>query len=50
MESFVAVASLVLELVGGGQNDTQLGTNVSENTMVLLRVDTAHSSNGNQES
>ena len=39
MQSFVLVASLVLELVGveggggGGQNVLPLGTNVSENTL-----------------
>ena len=44
MQSFVVVASFVLELVGGGSNDSPVGTNVSENTisfsgLIFTRID-----------
>ena len=35
MQSFIVVASLILELVGG-QNDPPLGTNISKNTLGFL--------------
>ena len=36
MKSFVVVASLVLELVGEGQNDSPSSTNVSDNALGFL--------------
>ena len=37
MQSFIVLASLVLELVGG-QNDPPLGTNVAKKNLISLRV------------
>ena len=37
MQSFIVVASLILELVGG-QNDPPLGTNISKNALGFLEL------------